>query len=117
MLKLNETPVRTSRNFRINNIKLEDIELPEKLTKFNNIEIKAENSKISENVSNTKLRFGTGKELEENIIENANNKLKIETTGKKENIEIIYKFDDNNLKLINNLEIIADGQVDIIIKY
>ena len=26
-LKLNETPIRTSRNFNINNIKLEDIEI------------------------------------------------------------------------------------------
>ena len=30
MLKINETPVRTSRNFNINNIKLEDVEMPEK---------------------------------------------------------------------------------------
>lgn len=117
MLKLNETPVRTSRNFRINNIKLEDIELPGELTKFNNIEIKTENSKISEDVSNTKLKFGTSIELEENIIKNSNSNIKIETIGKKENIEITYKFDDNNLNLVNNLEIIADGQVDIIIKY
>ena len=30
-LKLNETPVRTSRNFLINNIKLENVVIPEKL--------------------------------------------------------------------------------------
>ena len=29
MIKLNETPVRTARNFNINNIKLENIEIPE----------------------------------------------------------------------------------------
>ena len=28
-LKLNETPIRTSRNFLINNIKLTDVEIPE----------------------------------------------------------------------------------------
>ena len=30
-LKINETPVRTSKSFRINNIKIEDLEVPEKL--------------------------------------------------------------------------------------
>ena len=29
ILKINETPVRTSRNFNINNVKLEDIQIPE----------------------------------------------------------------------------------------
>ena len=29
MLILNETPVRTSKNFNINNIKIEDVEIPE----------------------------------------------------------------------------------------
>ena len=35
-LKLNETPVRTSRNFNINNIKLENIEIPEIIHEFKN---------------------------------------------------------------------------------
>lgn len=38
-LKLNNTPVRTSRNFGINNIELKDIELPEDLKEFKNVEI------------------------------------------------------------------------------
>ena len=46
MLKLNETPVRTSRNFNINNIKLEDIEIPEIIDNFNNLQIENESSKI-----------------------------------------------------------------------
>ena len=33
-LKLNETPVRTARNFNSNNIKLENIEMPEKVETF-----------------------------------------------------------------------------------
>ena len=39
-MKLNETPVRTSRNFLINNIKLSKIELPENLNDFENVEVK-----------------------------------------------------------------------------
>ena len=34
-MKLNETPVRTSRNFNINNIKLDNIEIPKKIPTFN----------------------------------------------------------------------------------
>ena len=33
-LKLNETPVRTSRNFGINNIKLENVSLPYEIGSF-----------------------------------------------------------------------------------
>ena len=33
-LKLNETPVRTSRNYNMNNIKLENIEIPAKIPSF-----------------------------------------------------------------------------------
>ena len=34
MIKLNDIPVRTSRNFRINNIKFDDVVLPEWRTAF-----------------------------------------------------------------------------------
>ena len=34
ILKINETTVRTSRNFNINNVKLEDIQIPENLKEF-----------------------------------------------------------------------------------
>ena len=37
---VNETPIRTSRNFGINNIKLENIVLPENLNKFENVKIR-----------------------------------------------------------------------------
>ena len=45
-LKLNETPVRTSRNFNINNIKLENVNIPEDIGSFKNIEITGETSKL-----------------------------------------------------------------------
>ena len=38
MLKLNETPVRTARNFNINNIKLEDVIIPENIRAFENVD-------------------------------------------------------------------------------
>ena len=48
-LTLNQTPVRTSRNFHINNIKLENEPIPEKIGKFHHVEITGENEKISVN--------------------------------------------------------------------
>ena len=44
-IKLNETPVRTSRNFNINNIKLEDVKISNTIENFDNISINSETSK------------------------------------------------------------------------
>ena len=64
-LKLNNTPVRTSRNFGINNIELKDIELPENLKEFKNVEIINEGCSLEKSISNKKLVYGNGKILEE----------------------------------------------------
>ena len=114
MLKLNETPVRTSRNYKINNIKLENVELPTNIKAFTSTEIMGI-KEIDTNVSNIDLVYGTGKILEENINNYANSKIKIENTS--EDIQINYNFDNENTQLINNLEIIAEKNLNIIIKY
>ncbi len=114
MLKLNETPVRTSRNYKINNIKLENVELPTNIKAFTSTEIIGI-KEIDTNVSNIDLVYGTGKILEENINNYANSKIKIENTS--EDIQINYNFDNENTQLINNLEIIAEKNLNIIIKY
>lgn len=114
MLKLNETPVRTSRNYKINNIKLENVELPTNIKEFTSTEIIGI-KEIDTNVSNIDLVYGTGKILEENINNYANSKIKIENTSG--DIQINYNFDNENTQLINNLEIIAEKNLNIIIKY
>ena len=38
-LKLNEAPVRTSRNFNINNIKIDNVNIPENIGNFENVKI------------------------------------------------------------------------------
>ena len=96
-LKLNNTPVRTSRNFEINNIELKDIKLPENLKEFKNVEIVNEGCSLEKSVSNKKLVYGNGEILEENILKNANNSLKIISNSKNSNIKIKYNFDDENL--------------------
>ena len=47
MLKLNETPIRTANNFRINNIEI-DAQIPKIIPEFENVQIIKENSEIDE---------------------------------------------------------------------
>lgn len=122
ILKLNETPVRTSRNFNINNIKLEDVELPEIIEKFDNVDISNESSKI--NIDNNKtdlnLTYGLGKVLENQVKEKSNQSLKITIDSKtNKEVKIDFKFDEKNLNLIENIEVIAneDCKATIILKY
>lgn len=98
-LIINNTPVRTSRNFLINNLEVE-LEIPQK-DEFTNLKIINEKSNLDNNVSNKPLTYGIGKILERLNYETANNKIRIQTSNKKENIQIIYEFDDNNINLIN----------------
>lgn len=68
-LKLNETPVRTAKNFRINNIKLENIEVPEVIPSFENVTIIGDTSRIDieQNADNTNIDLVYG--LSEKLIE------------------------------------------------
>ena len=114
-LKLNETPVKTSNNFLINNIEIDDLTLPKNLREFKNVNISSNNSVINQDTSEKSLTYGNGKELEENIFNNANSRLKIEP--KDDKIKIIFDFDDENLELVNQIDIIGNQDADIIIEY
>lgn len=114
-LKLNETPVKTSNNFLINNIEIDDLTLPKNLREFKNVNISSNNSVISQDTIEKSLTYGNGKELEENIFNNANSRLKIEP--KDDKIKIIFDFDDENLELVNQIDIIGNQDADIIIEY
>ena len=74
MLKLNETPIRTANNFRINNIEI-DAQIPKIIPEFENVQIIKENSEIDEAVSNRELVFGNNKELENIVFSKANSKI------------------------------------------
>ena len=115
-LRVNDTPVRTARNFLINNIEIE-LEMPEKIAEFKNIEIINNGSIIDNQTTNQALTYGTGKILEELNYETVNSKIRIQTSNKKEDIIIRYNFDDNNVNLINQIEIIANGDTNVIIEY
>ena len=119
MIKLNETPVRTSRNFHINNIKLEDVNVPQNVNEFNNLEIIGESAKI--NIENHKenidLVYGMGKDLS-NLSSNQNLKIDIDSKTNKELI-LNFNFDKDNNVLVDNLVITANEgtKSTIIINY
>lgn len=106
-MELNQTPVRTSKNFGINNIKL-DLEIPENVQEFKNMQISKTTSKLEKNLE---LKYGTGMEYA-----NSNNKIQIQANNK-DDIKLTYNFDDENLNLINQVEIIANGISNITIEY
>lgn len=121
-LKLNETPVRTAKNFNINNIKLENVKIPQQLPQFKNVTVDYDSSKIQieESPSKAELTYGLEKTLTEQVNEKANKKLRL-LVNSKTNTEVAlnFKFDNENLDLVDDIEIIANenSKATIIVKY
>lgn len=110
-MKLNETPVRTSRNFGINNVKLENINIPENFGYFSNVDINIESVKDKVSFNNSehkKLTYGLGEELENQVKEKCNCPLKIEVSSiLNKEICIDFGFNGANRNLAENIEITA----------
>ena len=105
-MKLNNTPVRTCRNYNINNIEFEE-EIPEKISNFDNLKITKETEKddvITDfNFDNFDIKYGVGL-----INENINKKIRININSKtNKEIRLEFDFDNKNLELAENIEIIA----------
>ena len=117
-LKLNETPVRTSKSFNINNIKLSNIELPKNTLKFDNVKIDGDLETIKNKKTPINLKYGLGKDLTNEVIENANQNYNI-TINKKSNIMFNFDFDEENKDLVENIDITVDENIEstIIFKY
>ena len=116
---LNQTPIRTSKNYKINNIEL-DIEMSKKQEEFEGLTISGDTSnfKISNFTSKKPLVYGNGKELENQIFENANQNIKIEET-KTGNLYLDFNLNEENSTLVENIEIDANtkSKTTIYIKY
>ena len=122
ILKINETPVRTSRNFNINNVKLEDIQIPENLKEFKGTTIVQNNSniKLSSNIEKYDITYGLGDFFTNHVLEKANKNINIEIDGSDEkNINIDNILSSDNLNLIDNVKILANenSKATIVIKY
>lgn len=121
-IKLNETPVRTSKNFNINNIKLENIEVPDTMPKFPNTTILNPNEsiEIQEKQLDFNLQYGLSTELTNLVRTKANKNLVILSRGKENSeAQVIFDFDIKNEALMENVQIIAEenSKATIIIKY
>ena len=126
-LKLNETPIRTAKNFKINNIKLENIEVPKVIPTFENVTIIGDTSKmnIEQKVESTHINlvYGLSEEFTNQVKQEANQKIKLNINNSNENeiteAEIDFKFDNENVVLIDDIEIIANENTKstVIIKY
>ena len=116
---LNETPIRTSNNYRINNLEM-NFKLPEKINEFKSITITGDTEKfeISNNTGNKTLKYGNGKELEELVFNRGNQNIKISDT-KSGILYLDFKLNKNERNLIENIEIDANtkSKTTIIIKY
>lgn len=116
---LNQTPIRTSNNYKINNIEL-DIEMPKQQEEFEGLTISGDTSnfKISNSTSKQPLTYGNGKELENQIFENANQNIKIEET-KTGSLYLEFNLNEDNSTLVENIEIEANtkSKTTIYIKY
>ena len=106
-MELNNTPVRTSKNFNINNIKL-DFEIPQNINTFNNIELSCENSSMNEDLD---FVYGVGLGFK-----SSNHKVNVNLKDG-DNVKIIYTFDDNNLNLVNELLVQVSGNSTLTIVY
>lgn len=106
-MKLNYTPLRTSKNFNINNIEL-DIDIPKKISEFKNIKL---NKKVKELKKYIFFKYGVGLDYKF-----ANHKVEINLEDN-DNINLIYNFDDENINLINQILIKAYGNSSITIEY
>ena len=121
-LKINETPVRTSKSFKINNINIEDMVIPEKLEEFKNVTISEMGSKItiSSDIDKAELKYGLGDLFTNQVNEASNYKAGIVINSKThKEVQIDFKLDKSNPNLVENIEITANEgtKSTIILKY
>ncbi len=115
-IKVNETPVRTSRNFNINDIELKNVDIPEEMLEFKNAYITNEVEVSSENISN--LKYGIGEVFTRQVNEKANFRKNFLIKDNKE-VLVEFKIDNENPILVDDISVITEEGVSstIIIKY
>ena len=111
-LELNQTPIRTAKNYGINNIKLENINIPENISKFNGLEISNSKVVIKEDDFENSFKYGNGDILAKQIKEKSNKSLNIEINENlTEELFFDFTFSKDNMNLIENIFIRASENV------
>ena len=119
---LNETPIRTAKNYEINNINIDDFSLPKNIKKFDGLNISGDVDKISviEEKNKANLKYGNGEILSKQIENdsNVNLHLKVNCQDKKE-ITLEFNLSEENQNLVDNILIDASENAvsTIVIKY
>lgn len=111
-MNFNETLIRTSKNFGINDIALNEFEVPKIIDVKNDI-CQDEPSKIP-------LTYGVSRELEKLIYDKSNKKIKkIYKQNTKNQDDFLFELNEKNQNLLENMEFICEenSKTDIIIKY
>ena len=146
-MKLNATPVRTSNNFKINDIELKDFKTPNEITEFSNRSIYINSDRevliVNESSANAenpdelfndnrlivskapkddfKLKYGIGNELFSTLSNSINQQLRIvaKENSEKSDVNIEFYFDENNVSLNDRIEIYAEknSNIDVVINY
>ena len=121
-LELNQTPIRTARNYGINDIKLENIEIPEKVKKFDGLQISGDKDKFSIHFEKKEndITYGNGEILTKQIKEKANQNIEIKVSNNfKKELELDFQFSKENQELIDNIfiQIEENATANIILKY
>ena len=100
---LNETPVRTSNNYGINDISL-DLEIPE-IKDFENVTIEVEDNSVEIKEIKEEINSKIGLKLKSNY----GLSIKVpEYSEIKDPIRITFDFDEDNMVLVDNLKIIME---------
>ena len=121
-VRLNDTPIRTSVNFGINDIVLEGFSVPEEITAFDAVTIISGEECVTRNAKKDKVNliYGVGKILEEQVNNQSNQSFKIVIDQKNQgNVELDFDFEGKENCLVDNIEIMAEegSKGTVILKY
>lgn len=83
-LILNKTPMRTSRNFGMNEIKVADVEIPSQLETFDAVQIVNPNPQvtITRQTKEETIAYGVGEMMVQQVQEHSNCRMHINIVGK-----------------------------------
>jgi len=139
---INETPIRTSNNFKANNIDINDFEFMTTINDFNNrtIYIKSEKEMLVVNEARDKdsniiyedtnliiqneqieneIKYGISSDFIYEVNNKSNQKIRIIAKNQNANVNINFEFDENNKELIDNInvETLENSNLNLIINY
>lgn len=117
---LNETPIRTSKNYEINNINIADFNLPKTIKKFEGLNITGDKVLVKEEKIKGSLKYGNGKDLLSQLQNSSNINLHIILPDENEKeINLEFNLSEENENLVEDILIEAEENAKgtIIIKY